>query len=161
MEGVLFGEKVYYYRKTILQPVLRIRDVYSGYEFFLPGSRLKKIPDPRSASASKNKFKFLNSKTVSKLWEQLSGMFIPDPGSGSATVFARVWDFSVVKDVDEILDLTHLLFPRGKRRKILVQNEVWFGTDLPKLSTRCIMTPPMCRSPRTRRVLSTWSEKDR
>jgi hypothetical protein len=29
---------------------LRIRDVYPGSEFFHPGSRAKKIPDPRSAS---------------------------------------------------------------------------------------------------------------
>jgi hypothetical protein len=27
-------------------PVLRNRDVYPGSEFFLPGSRFKKIPDP-------------------------------------------------------------------------------------------------------------------
>jgi hypothetical protein len=29
-------------------PVLRIRDVYPGSEFFDSGSRVKKIPDPRS-----------------------------------------------------------------------------------------------------------------
>ncbi len=36
--------------------MLRIRDVYpgSGSEFFHPGSRFKKIPDPGSGSASKN-----------------------------------------------------------------------------------------------------------
>jgi hypothetical protein len=30
--------------------VLRIRDVYPGSEFFHPGSRVKKAPDPGSAT---------------------------------------------------------------------------------------------------------------
>jgi hypothetical protein len=29
------------------EPVLRTRDVYPGYEFFHPGSRAQKIPDPQ------------------------------------------------------------------------------------------------------------------
>ncbi len=38
-----------------LTPVLRTRDVCPGYEFFHPGSTVKKIPDPGSGSASKNR----------------------------------------------------------------------------------------------------------
>jgi hypothetical protein len=57
--------------------VLRIRDVYSGSEFF--PSRVKNIQDPGSGSASKN-LSILIKKMVSKLLEIWSGMFIPDPG---------------------------------------------------------------------------------
>ncbi len=74
---------------------MRIRDVYPGTEFFHPGSRVKTIPYPGYRSASKTYF--LNLKSVSKLSEKLSGMFIsdpaseffaiPDPGYGSATLF--------------------------------------------------------------------------
>ncbi len=38
----------------IISAVVRIRDFYPGSEFFHPGSRVKKIPDPGSGSASKN-----------------------------------------------------------------------------------------------------------
>jgi hypothetical protein len=71
--------------------------------FFHHGSRVKKLPDPGSASASKN-LSILTQNIVSKLSEILSGMFVPDPdfdflpipdpvvkkasdpGSGSATL---------------------------------------------------------------------------
>ncbi len=45
--------------------VLRIRDVYPGSECFYPGSRVKKFPDPGSASASKS-LSIFNPKIVSK-----------------------------------------------------------------------------------------------
>jgi hypothetical protein len=54
-------------------PVMRIRDVYPGSEFFHPGSRVKKFPDPGSASKNLSIF---NQKIVSKLSEASSGMFI-------------------------------------------------------------------------------------
>jgi hypothetical protein len=55
--------------------VLRIRDVYSGSEFFLPGSRIQGQKD--SGSASKN----ITQKIVSKLSEYDAGCSspIPDP----------------------------------------------------------------------------------
>jgi hypothetical protein len=46
--------------------------------FFHPGSRVKMIPDPVSGSASK-KLSILTQKTVSKLAEIWSRLFIPDP----------------------------------------------------------------------------------
>ncbi len=53
-----------------------------GFEFFHFGYgtrfRVEKIPDPGSASASKN-LSIFKPKTVSKFSEKLSGMFIPDP----------------------------------------------------------------------------------
>jgi hypothetical protein len=49
-----------------------------GSEFFLPGSRVKKIPDPDPHQ----RICILTQKTVSKLVEKWSWMFIPDPGSG-------------------------------------------------------------------------------
>ncbi len=61
-----------------LPSVLRIRDVYPGSAFFHPGSRVKKIPDPR-----KKILVVLKLKTVSNLSEKLIVMFIPDPWSGS------------------------------------------------------------------------------
>jgi hypothetical protein len=69
--------RVSYSVRAALQKVLRIRDVYPGYriravypgsEFFYPGSRVKKIPDPGSGSASKN-LSILSLKIVSKLSE--------------------------------------------------------------------------------------------
>jgi hypothetical protein len=48
-----------------------------GSEFFHPGSRVKKIQNPGSGSASKN-LKYFNPKIVSKLSQLCSGMFIPD-----------------------------------------------------------------------------------
>jgi hypothetical protein len=39
-----------------------------GSEFFHPGSRVKKIPDPRVGSASMN-LSIFNPKIVSKLYE--------------------------------------------------------------------------------------------
>ncbi len=64
---------------------IRIRDPKSFWPWITdrnfsipdPGSRVKKITDPGSGSASKN-LSILNLKTVSKLSEKLSGMFIPD-----------------------------------------------------------------------------------
>jgi hypothetical protein len=44
---------------VVLIPELRIRDVYPGSEFFQPGSRVKKIADPGSASKNLSIF---NSK---------------------------------------------------------------------------------------------------
>ncbi len=46
-----------------------------GSEFFHPGSRVKKIPDP----AISVKESIFNPKIVSKLSEIWSGMFTPDP----------------------------------------------------------------------------------
>ncbi len=51
---------------------LRVTNVYSGSEFFHPGSRVKKIPDPGSGFAAQ-------TKKISKLLKIWSGMFIPDP----------------------------------------------------------------------------------
>jgi hypothetical protein len=45
-------------------------------DFFHPGSRVKKIPDPRNES------EFLALNIFPKLSEKFSGMFIPDTGSG-------------------------------------------------------------------------------
>ncbi len=66
-------------------PVLRIRDKHPGSEFFQPGSRVKRLPDPGSgyAAASKNlsflpKKLFLSSRkydSVSRSW------FFTHPGS--------------------------------------------------------------------------------
>ncbi len=55
----------------VLPAVLRIRNVYPGYRI-----RIFSIPNP--GSASKN-FSILTKKTVSKLSEIWSGLFIPDP----------------------------------------------------------------------------------
>ncbi len=49
-------------------------------EFFHPGSRVKKAPNPGSGSATKN-LSIFNPKIETQLSEILSGMFIPDPGS--------------------------------------------------------------------------------
>ncbi len=49
-----------------------------GSGFFLPGSRVKKILDPGFGSASKN-LRIFNPKTVYKLSEVWSGMFILSP----------------------------------------------------------------------------------
>jgi len=46
-----------------------------------PGSRVKKTPYPGSGSTSKN-LSIFSIKTVSKLPEKWSGIFIPDSGSG-------------------------------------------------------------------------------
>jgi hypothetical protein len=54
------------------KPVLRIRDVYPGPEFFHPGFRVKKITDPHQKIQV-----FLTQKNVSKLLE--NWMFIADP----------------------------------------------------------------------------------
>jgi hypothetical protein len=51
---------------------------YPGPNFFHPGSRVTKIPDPKSGSASKN-LSILSQKIVSQLSKILSGMFISDP----------------------------------------------------------------------------------
>ncbi len=88
-------------------PSVAIRDDYPWSKFFHPRSRVKKIPNPGSGSASKKEFKDFIPKTVSKLSKKLSGLFIPDsdffhpvpdpesesraqkapyPGSGSATL---------------------------------------------------------------------------
>jgi hypothetical protein len=62
-----------------LGPVLRIRDVYPRSEFFQPGSRVKKFPDPGSGYASDSA-----SKNLSFLTKKL---FLSSrkyaPGSGS------------------------------------------------------------------------------
>jgi hypothetical protein len=54
-----------------------------GYEFFYPGadprSKRFRIPEP---DPHQRIYVFLALKTVSKLSEKLSGMFIPDPRSG-------------------------------------------------------------------------------
>jgi hypothetical protein len=57
-------------------PIMRILDERIRI-FFHPGSRVKKIPDPGSGSASKN-LSILNQKIIYKLSE-ISRLFIPDP----------------------------------------------------------------------------------
>jgi hypothetical protein len=57
--------------------VLRIRDVYPGYEFFHPGSQVKNIPDP--GSASKNLSIYNPKKLFLSSRKYDSGIFIPDP----------------------------------------------------------------------------------
>jgi hypothetical protein len=65
--------------------VLRIRDVYPGSVFFP-----SRIPDPNCLHPGSRirikEFKYFNpkknKKMGSKLWKILSGLFIPDPGSG-------------------------------------------------------------------------------
>jgi hypothetical protein len=77
--------------------------VYSGSEFFHPESRsrVKKIPDPGSRSASKN-FSIFNPKALGNMIRDvyLDFLTIPDPGSrgqkgtGSATLVSvrpRLW----------------------------------------------------------------------
>ncbi len=75
--------------------LLRIRDVCLGPQFFHPGSRIKKIPDPGFGSASKNLSTF--NQKIKTCFLALgiligdvhpgSGFFpISDPGSGSATL---------------------------------------------------------------------------
>jgi hypothetical protein len=67
--------------------VLRIRDVYPGSEFFLPGSWIQGQKDPVPGSWIRIRIRikefeyFLTLKTVSKL-SKLSGMIIPDPNPG-------------------------------------------------------------------------------
>ncbi len=74
----------------LFQAVLRIREVYPGFEFFQPGSRDKKIPDSGSGSASKNLGIFNPKNCFSSLGNMIrddhpeSGSWIlpiPDPGS--------------------------------------------------------------------------------
>jgi hypothetical protein len=59
------------FRLLSLLPVLRIRDVYPGLEFFHFGSKVKKIPDPGSRIRIHIKeFKYFKThKIVSKLSE--------------------------------------------------------------------------------------------
>jgi hypothetical protein len=74
---------------TNAKPVLRIRDVNPGSEFFHPGSRVKKIPNPISGPTSKN-LSIFNPK---KLFQVLGNM-IRDvhPGSGSRIlIFYPSW----------------------------------------------------------------------
>ncbi len=80
--------------------MLRIWTVYPGSEIFYPGSRAKKIPDPSYVSASKN-LTILTLKTVSKLPEKLSGMFIPDPDFSPSLI--RIRD-PAVKKVPELAE---------------------------------------------------------
>ncbi len=58
------------------RPVLRARDVYPGSEFFHPGSRVKKIPDPGSQTRIhiKKIEVFVTHTIVSKLSAIWSGM---------------------------------------------------------------------------------------
>jgi hypothetical protein len=78
------------------KPVLRIRDIYPGFEKFSipdPVSKRYRIPNPVPHQRIKV---FLNQKNVSKISEIRSRMFIPyqdldflpipDHGSGSATL---------------------------------------------------------------------------
>ncbi len=51
-------------------------DVYPGSEFFHPGSKVKKIPDPGSGSASKYRSIFIPINCFSEI---CSGMLILDP----------------------------------------------------------------------------------
>ncbi len=73
----------------------------SGSKFSHPGSRVKKISDPLSESASKNFRYFLPKKIVSKLSEVWSGMFIPDLGSRILIFYSsRITDRGVKKAPD-------------------------------------------------------------
>jgi hypothetical protein len=67
-------------RLEAVQAVLQIQDVYTGsrIRLFHSGSRIDKIPDSGSGSASKHKV-LLTEKTYTKFSKIRSGMFIPDP----------------------------------------------------------------------------------
>jgi hypothetical protein len=74
-------------RRCRVHPVLRIRDVYSesrtkffhpGSEFFHPGSRIQGRKDSGSQIPHHRILVFLTQKSVSKLLEKLSEMFILD-----------------------------------------------------------------------------------
>jgi hypothetical protein len=56
-------------------------NVYPGSEFFHPGYRVKKIPDPGSGSAPQILSIFIQAN-FTMLLEIWSGMFFPDPRSG-------------------------------------------------------------------------------
>ncbi len=58
--------------------MLWIRDVYTGSEFFHPGSRIRSFSIPDLGSPSKN-LSIITQKIVSQLSEIWSGLFIPDP----------------------------------------------------------------------------------
>ncbi len=53
---------------TSVKYILRIQDVYTGTEFFHPGSRVKKIPDPGALAAQPDPYRsFLYNCQVTKL----------------------------------------------------------------------------------------------
>ncbi len=59
--------------------MLRIRDVYTGFQIQIFPSRIQGQKDPGSGSS----WKILTQKIVSKLseiWSRGSGFFMPDPG---------------------------------------------------------------------------------
>ncbi len=60
---------------------IKIRDVYPGFAFFHPASRIqgRNISGSRIRGSSSKNFSIFNHKTVSKLFEKFSWMFIPDP----------------------------------------------------------------------------------
>jgi hypothetical protein len=78
-----------------------------------PGS---KIPDPHQRI-----YVFLTQKTVSKISEKLSGMFIPDPGSGSR-FFSLFLSFSVFIPVSILIvdGFYPISWPSASVRKIFV-----------------------------------------
>jgi hypothetical protein len=59
--------------------VLRVRDVYPGSELLHSGTRVKKIPDPGTGSASKNLRNRIRIKEFK--YPDLDILPIPDPGS--------------------------------------------------------------------------------
>ncbi len=95
---------------TNAKPVLWIRDFNPGSEFFHPGSRVKKIPDPRSGPASTNlsifnpKKLFLSSRKYdpgcsSRIWiPDLDFLSILDPGSsGQKGIGSRIESATLCK----------------------------------------------------------------
>ncbi len=70
--------------------VLQIQDVYPGSQIRIfykpdPGSRIKKISGSQ-IRIRKKEYKYFNPKIVYKLSKIWSGMFIPNPDPGSATL---------------------------------------------------------------------------
>ncbi len=89
----------------LFSPVLRIRDAYPGFEFFLSW-----IPHPNffhPGSASKNGC-ILNQKIVALLSEKLFMLFIPDPNP----------DFLPIPDLGS-------RDQKSTRSRILIRNNTW------------------------------------
>jgi hypothetical protein len=63
------GREDIYFLLVFWNTVLLIWDVYPGSEFFHPGSRVKKVPDPGSRIRIHIKEAFLTQKIVSMLSE--------------------------------------------------------------------------------------------
>ncbi len=111
--------------------MLQIQDVSPGSEFFHPGSRVKKIPDPHQRIQV-----FLTLKTIYRLPEKLFGMFILDPDFFPS----RITDLGVKKASDP-----------GSGSAVLQTGMNWSGTHrslLPlKPSTNYSALKARCEEP--------------